>query len=136
MNKSSFVCGKPGHPVAHTCSIGKNAPLVSRPHENQQRSMTSGKFFVMMKEDAATFNTVIADNISITLRYSYTLFYPGTTQFFISTEFTKKLDVLLESFEFELCVDTLTSDFLVVVNVFKRCVIQIDNVEMHVNLVS
>lgn len=80
--------------------------------------------------------TVVAGNISITLQYAYALFYSSVTHAFISIEFVKKLDVQPESFECELRINTPTSDLLIANQVFKRCMLQIDNVEMFVDMVE
>lgn len=64
------------------------------------------------------FNVVVANNISITLQYAYALFNPSTKNSFISTKFTQKFDMLLEPFEYELHVNTPTSNFLVIDRVF------------------
>ncbi|KAL3749910.1 hypothetical protein ACJRO7_010955 [Eucalyptus globulus] len=134
-NRSCNLCGRQGH-LAHQCFRRRNTPFVGRAQENQQRQSTSGKVFAMTKEDAAASNAVVAGNISIASHCAYALFDPGATHSFISTEFAKKLDVLPDPLECELCVDTPTGDFLIGHHVFKRCVIQINNVEMPVDLVE
>lgn len=74
---------------------------------------------MMTEDDAMASNVVVAVNIFITSRYAYALFDPSAMHSFVSTEFVKKLDVLLEPPECGLCVDTPIDDFLIANCVFK-----------------
>ncbi|XP_048135757.1 uncharacterized protein LOC125315335 [Rhodamnia argentea] len=112
----------------------KNVPPIDIPQENQQRQRTVGKVFEMTEEDAAASNAVVASDVSMASRYAYALFDPGATHSFVSMEFAKKLDVPPKSLDCDLCVDTPTRDFLIVDHVFKRCMLWIDDVKMHVDL--
>uniref|UniRef100_A0A2N9GSP6 Reverse transcriptase domain-containing protein n=1 Tax=Fagus sylvatica TaxID=28930 RepID=A0A2N9GSP6_FAGSY len=104
-------------------------------NENQQKLKVAGRVFALTKQDAETSPSVVSGTLVITNQHAQVLFDFGSTHSFISHSFARRLNMIPETLDFELSVDTPSGHVLCTNKVYKSCDVLVYGRELEANLV-
>uniref|UniRef100_A0A2N9G096 Retrotransposon gag domain-containing protein n=1 Tax=Fagus sylvatica TaxID=28930 RepID=A0A2N9G096_FAGSY len=102
---------------------------------NQQKPKVPGRVFALTKQDAETSPSVVSGTLVITNQHAQVLFDSGSTHSFISHGFAWRLNMIPETLDFELCVDTPSGHVMCTDKVYKSCNVLVSRRELEANLV-
>jgi hypothetical protein len=128
-----FKCGKTGHFIKD-CPKQQNEQT-DKANENQQKPKVAGRVFALTKQDAETSPSVVSGTLVITNQHAQVLFDSGSTHSFISHGFARRLNIIPETLDFELSVDTPSGHVMCTDKVYKSCNVLVSGRELEANLV-
>ena len=128
-----FKCGKTGHFIKD-CPKQQNEQT-DKANGNQQKLEVVGRVFAVTKQDAETCPSVVSGTLVITNQHAQVLFDFGSTHSFISHGFARRLNMIPETLDFELSVDTPFEHVMCTDKVYKSCNVLVSMRELEANLV-
>uniref|UniRef100_A0A2N9HUA0 CCHC-type domain-containing protein n=1 Tax=Fagus sylvatica TaxID=28930 RepID=A0A2N9HUA0_FAGSY len=128
-----FKCGKTGHFIKD-CPKQQNEQT-DKANGNQQKPKVAGRVFALTKQDAETSPSVVSGTLVITNQHAQVLFDSGSTHSFISHGFARRLNMIPETLDFELSVDTPSGHVMCTDKVYKSCNVLVSGRELEANLV-
>ncbi|TLX68551.1 hypothetical protein E9993_23220, partial [Labilibacter sediminis] len=94
-----------------------------------------GRAFQITPEEAREDPKVVSGTFLVNSRPAHVLFDSGASDSFVSTRFTYHLQSPLQSIKKPFYVDTAGDVSILVDKIYRRCILEIDNHEFHVDLI-
>lgn len=103
--------------------------MMQHDHDPNKKK-TTGRVYAVTQCDVDASNAVVLGTIFVIS----VLFDPGAAHSFISCSFTRRVDIVHESLEYEICIATPSGDCLVLESIYKRCLVRIEERDLSADL--
>jgi hypothetical protein len=95
----------------------------------------AGRVFALTKQDVETSPSVVSGTLVISNQHAQVLFDSGSTHYFISHGFAQRLNMIPETLDFKLSVDTPSKHVMCMDKVYKSCNVLVSRRELEANFV-
>ena len=127
-----FKCGKIGHCIKDCPYL--RAEQTTNTNGSQQKPKVQGRVFALTKQDAEASPSVVSGTLLVSSQHAQVLFDSGSTHSFILHRLAQRLNMELESLNYELCVATPFGQQMNTHKVYKSFNVLVFGRELEANL--